>query len=99
MADALARLADGGASILLAEQKTDLLAEICHRVVVLDAGRVALEGPAATVLADPRLEQLGVAAPGVRTAGARRRGGRLAASSAGPAASGSGGMTGRAAPS
>ena len=63
VADALARLADGGASILIAEQKTDLLAEICRRVVVLADGAVALEGPAAEVLADPRLEALRVAAP------------------------------------
>jgi energy-coupling factor transporter ATP-binding protein EcfA2 len=67
VADALARLAHGGASILIAEQKTDLLAEICHRVVVIAVGAVALEGPAAEVLADRRLDQLGVAAPaGVR---------------------------------
>ena len=69
----------GGASILIAEQKTDLLAEICHRVVVIADGAVALEGPAAEVLADPRLEELGVAAPaGVRLR-ARCRGGRPAA--------------------
>jgi energy-coupling factor transport system ATP-binding protein len=65
--DALARLARGGASILIAEQKTDLLAKICHRVVVIAGGAVGLEGPAGEVLADPRLEGLGVAAPaGVR---------------------------------
>jgi len=58
-----ARLAMDGASILVAEQKTDLLASICDRVVVLDAGRVALDGPAAEVLGDPRLADLGVAAP------------------------------------
>lgn len=63
VAEALARLAMDGASILVAEQKTDLLASICDRVVALDAGRVALEGPAAEVLDDPRLADLGVAAP------------------------------------
>jgi len=63
VAEALARLAVDGASILVAEQKTDLLASICDRVVVLDAGRVALDGPAAEVLGDPRLADLGVAAP------------------------------------
>ena len=69
VADALARLADGGASILIAEQKTDLLAEICHRVVVIADGALAVEGPAGEVLADHRLEELGVAAPaGVRLA-------------------------------
>ena len=63
VAEALARLAVDGASILVAEQKTDLLASICDRVVALDAGRVALDGPAAAVLGDPRLADLGVAAP------------------------------------
>jgi energy-coupling factor transport system ATP-binding protein len=63
VADALARLAGGGASILIAEQKTDLLAEICTRVVVLDAGRVALDGPSGEVLDDSRLPELGVAPP------------------------------------
>jgi energy-coupling factor transport system ATP-binding protein len=67
VADALARLAGGGASILIVEQKTDLLAEICQRVIVVVEGVVALEGPAAEVLADPRLEGLGVSPPaGVR---------------------------------
>ena len=63
VAQALARLAMDGASILVAEQKTDLLASICDRVVARDAGRVALDGPAAEVLGDPRLADLGVAAP------------------------------------
>lgn len=63
VAEALARMAMDGASILVAEQKTDLLASICDRVVALDAGRVALDGPAAEVLGDPRLADLGVAAP------------------------------------
>jgi energy-coupling factor transport system ATP-binding protein len=61
--DALAELAaDGGASILIAEHKTDELAAVCTRIVVLDAGRVALEGEAGLV-DDPRLRQLGVAEP------------------------------------
>ncbi len=51
VADAIQRLADGGTSILVAEQKTDLLAAACSRVVVLEAGRIALQGPADTVLA------------------------------------------------
>ncbi len=63
VAAALSALAAAGSSILVAEQKTDLLAAVCSRVVVLDAGRVALDGPAATVLADARLTGLGVAAP------------------------------------
>jgi energy-coupling factor transporter ATP-binding protein EcfA2 len=63
VADALARLAADGASILVAEQKTDLLAAICQRVVVLADGAIALEGATAEVLGDPRLEELRVAPP------------------------------------
>jgi energy-coupling factor transporter ATP-binding protein EcfA2 len=63
VADAIARLAGEGASILVAEQKTDLLASICARTVVLDGGRVALEGRTADVLADAALGRLGVAEP------------------------------------
>ena len=63
VADALAGLARSGASILVAEHKTDLLARICARVIALEAGRVVLDGPAGEVLADPRLPELGVAPP------------------------------------
>jgi energy-coupling factor transporter ATP-binding protein EcfA2 len=63
VADALTALAADGATILVAEQKVDLLARICARVMVLDAGRVTLDGPAADVLADPRLDTLGVPLP------------------------------------
>lgn len=63
VAEALARLAADGASILVAEQKTDLLAQICARVIALDAGRVVLDGLAHEVLADARLSKMGVAFP------------------------------------
>jgi energy-coupling factor transport system ATP-binding protein len=63
VADAITRLATGGSSILVAEQKTDLLRAACSRVVVLDGGRVALDGTAASVLGDERLPSLGVAEP------------------------------------
>jgi energy-coupling factor transporter ATP-binding protein EcfA2 len=61
--EAIVSLAAGGASILLAEQKTDLVAEVASRSVVLAEGRVVLEGPTTTVFDDPRLEELGVAPP------------------------------------
>ena len=60
---ALRGLARSGTALLVAEHKTDLLADLCDRVVALDAGRVALEGPADEVLADPRLVTLGVEPP------------------------------------
>jgi len=63
VAGAIERLAAGGASILVTEQKTDLLAAVADRVVVLDAGRMALAGPTADVLADERLRGLGVTEP------------------------------------
>jgi energy-coupling factor transporter ATP-binding protein EcfA2 len=63
VSDAIGRLAAGGASILIVEQKVDLLAGICHRVLALDAGRVALDGPAERILADPALHAVGVAEP------------------------------------
>jgi energy-coupling factor transporter ATP-binding protein EcfA2 len=64
VADALARLAGDGASILVTEQKTDLLAAVARRILVLDGGVVAFEGDASGVLTDPRLPELGVQPPG-----------------------------------
>jgi energy-coupling factor transporter ATP-binding protein EcfA2 len=61
VADAIGRLAADGASILVTEQKTDVLARIASSVVVLDAGRIALRGPVAEVLERPGLAELGVA--------------------------------------
>ena len=60
VADAIDRLARDGASILVAEQKTDLLAAVASSVIVLAEGRVVLQGATAQVLADPRLPELGV---------------------------------------
>ena len=80
VADAIARLAREGASILIAEQKTDLLAEVCSRMLVLDGGRVALDGVADEVLGDRRLIELGVPEPSrVRLLRAARAGGVPAA--------------------
>ncbi len=64
VADALVRAArETGAGILLAEHKTDVLARIADRMVVLDAGTAAISGGAPEVLADPRLAGLGVDPP------------------------------------
>ena len=61
--DALERLAARGIGIVLCEHRTDLLLRLCSRVVVLDAGAVAIDGPAGAALADERLAELGVAEP------------------------------------
>jgi energy-coupling factor transporter ATP-binding protein EcfA2 len=63
VSEAIAGLAAGGASILVAEQKTDLLAGVASRIVVLGEGRVLFGGRCAEVLADPRLVDAGVAPP------------------------------------
>lgn len=62
--DALARLARAGqTAILIVEHKTDVLERLADDVVVLDAGRVVLHGPTASVLADARLAEHGVTPP------------------------------------
>lgn len=58
--DTLASLAADGMAVLVAEQKVAELARVCSRVVVLAGGRVAIQGPAAQTLADPRLAALGI---------------------------------------
>lgn len=63
VSDAISMLAAGGASILIVEQKVDLLARICDRVLALDEGRLVMVGGAAEVLANPALHALGVAEP------------------------------------
>ena len=60
---ALRELASAGTSLLVAEHKTDLLDGLCQRIVALEGGRIALDGPTDSVLADPRLLDLGVDPP------------------------------------
>lgn len=57
---ALRAIASAGTALLIAEHRTDVLAALCTRVVVLEAGRIALDGSAASVLEGPRLDELGV---------------------------------------
>jgi energy-coupling factor transport system ATP-binding protein len=61
--EALLELASTGTALLIVEHKMDLLDGLCGEIVVLDAGRVALHGPAGSVLSDPRLEGWGVEPP------------------------------------
>jgi len=62
--DALAEIAvSGDTGILLVEHKTDLLARLAARVVILNGGRTAWAGAAATVLGDASLRSRGVEPP------------------------------------
>ena len=61
--EALRRLAGTGTGLLIAEHKTDLLADICDRLVVIDGGRLVAEGPAEQILSEPALEGHGVEPP------------------------------------
>ena len=61
--EAIARLAGHGISIIVVEHKTDLLARVADRVVVIDAGAVVRDGPAREVLADEALAGFGVLPP------------------------------------
>ena len=71
--EALRALAGTGTALLIAEHKTDLLDGLCHRVLVVESGRIALEGSGRRVLEDERLEPWGVEPPSrVRLATALR---------------------------
>ncbi len=62
--EALAHLAgETGTGILIVEHKTELLAALADEVAVIDGGRVVESGPAADVLGDARLAELGVEPP------------------------------------
>jgi ABC-type multidrug transport system ATPase subunit len=61
--EALRRLAEAGTALLIAEHKTDLLAEVCDRVAVIDGGRVVDAGPTAAILAEAGLAERGVDPP------------------------------------
>lgn len=61
--EALRALATTGTALLVAEHKTDLLDGLCQRVVVIDDGRIVVDGPAAATLEDPTLVDRGVDPP------------------------------------
>jgi ABC-type multidrug transport system ATPase subunit len=61
--EALRALADAGTSLLIAEHKTDLLDGLCSRILVIDGGRIVMDGPTPAVFDDPRLHELGVEPP------------------------------------
>lgn len=61
--EALRALAEAGTSLLIAEHKTDLLDEVCTRVIAIDGGRIVMDGPTSSIFDDPRLHDLGVEPP------------------------------------
>jgi energy-coupling factor transport system ATP-binding protein len=60
---ALQALARAGSSMLIAEHKTDLLDEVCDRIVAIDEGRIVLDSPTADAFAGDRLVAIGVEPP------------------------------------
>ena len=61
--EALVALASRGSSLLIAEHKTDLLEEVCSRVVLIDGGRIVADGPTADVFRTQELAGRGVEPP------------------------------------
>jgi energy-coupling factor transporter ATP-binding protein EcfA2 len=62
--EAIARTAtEIGCAVLIVEHKTDLLAAIADRTVVIDRGRTVAAGPTVQILASDTLTEIGVDAP------------------------------------
>ena len=55
--DTLTRIARGGVTLVLVEQNVRAALEVVDRLVVLERGRVVLEGPAERLGDDPRIAQ------------------------------------------
>lgn len=60
---AVKRLAAEGLGVLIAEHRTDLMLELCDRVVVLDHGGIVFDGAPRDALDGDRVAELGVAEP------------------------------------
>lgn len=61
----IAALKETGKTVLLVEQRVDLLAEHADEIVILDAGTVVASGPTADTLSRPGLSARGVPVPQV----------------------------------
>jgi energy-coupling factor transporter ATP-binding protein EcfA2 len=65
--DAISRVAVAGTAVLLAEQRSAALIDVCDSVAVLAGGNIVSHGPALEVLSDPITTALGIEElPGVR---------------------------------
>jgi energy-coupling factor transporter ATP-binding protein EcfA2 len=53
-------LSQQGITVIMTEHKLEWVAAFAQRVLVLDAGRIVLDGPPATVLTSPLLESLAI---------------------------------------
>jgi energy-coupling factor transporter ATP-binding protein EcfA2 len=85
VAEALRDLAATGTALLIAEHKTDVLSEICHRLIAIDGGRIVLDAAAPGAFEHPVLDEIGVERPAsvrirttLATAGVEMPGGSLA---------------------
>jgi ABC-type multidrug transport system ATPase subunit len=73
--EALETLRAQGVTVILFEHRLERPARYADRVVILNEGRIAADGPPTDVLTDPRLAEWGVA-PLRYTTAARRAAGR-----------------------
>jgi energy-coupling factor transport system ATP-binding protein len=61
--EAIERLAQAGAAVLLVEHKTDLVLAVADRTALLESGRVTSVGPSSDVLGAPTVADSGVEPP------------------------------------
>jgi energy-coupling factor transporter ATP-binding protein EcfA2 len=54
-----------GISVLIVEHRLDLVAKICDRMIVMDKGKIVLEGTAREVLSDADVSRYGVTVPSI----------------------------------
>jgi len=52
-------------TVILVEHRLDLAAAMANRIIVLDKGKIVLDGDPRTVLADELLDEIGVGTPAV----------------------------------